>query len=333
MTSPGLYPSAFTRCLSILRLSSPTLLSAPLIGFIPPTSESASFRQKFIKHTLLFFSGEYVMGRIGRGWQLTKVSLGVLNKDKEILLLPILSGIFSVLVFGVIFIPGLLFYVFEETSDLFLFRSEEVSQLFLFLVYFLAYVAMTFVIVYFNAAVIGCARVRLEGGDPTLGDGFRIASKKLPHLFVWALISGTVGLIFRAFRKRMRLLSQLFEWAWGIVTFFVVPVILFENVSVTKSIGRSKDVITKTWGEAFVGRFGMGLLFILFGFLGLVFPIGGYYLYPMTGLAVGIIVAFVYWMILLVIYSAANGVLTAALYRYASTGKIYSDYPAELMQP
>lgn len=273
------------------------------------------------------------MGRIGRGWELTKVSLGVLNKDKEILFLPVLSGIFSVLIFGLIFIPGLLVWVFGETSNLYLFGSEEGNELFIYLFYFIAYVAMTFVLVFFNAAVIGCARVRLEGDDPTLGDGLRIASKKLPQLFLWALISGTVGLVFRAFRKRMRLFSRLFEFAWGLITFFVVPVILFENVSVTKSIGRSKDVITKTWGEAFVGRLGMGVIFFLLGILGLIFPIGGYFINGETGLLVGALILLVYWMILLVIYSAANGVLTAALYQYASKGDIYPDYPSALIKP
>ncbi len=272
------------------------------------------------------------MGRIGRGWQLTKISLGVLNKDREILLLPILSGIFSIIVFGVIFIPGLLFYGFEENSRFALFQNDQVSELFLIVAYFIAYAAMTFVIVFFNSAVIACARIRLDGGDPTLGDGFRAASKKLPQLVAWALISGTVGLIFRALRQRTRFLGRIFEMAWGIITFFVIPVILFENVSVTKSIGRSKDVISKTWGEAFVGRIGMGLIFFAFGILGIGLPVGGYYLAGENGLIVGAIAAFIYWMVLIVIYSAANGVLTAALYRYATTGEVYPDYPAGLMK-
>jgi hypothetical protein len=244
-----------------------------------------------------------------------------------------LSGIFSVLIFGLIFIPGLLFWVFGEASNLYFFKSEDGSAIFIYLFYFAAYVAMTFVLVFFNAAVIGCARVRLEGGDPTLGDGLRIASKKLPQLFLWALISGTVGLVFRALRKRMRLVSQLFEWTGGIITFFVVPVILFEKVSVTQSIGRSKDVITKTWGEAFVGRLGMGVVFVLVGILGFIFPIGGYLLNEETGVLLGVLLLFLYWMILLVIYSAASGVLTTALYQYASTGKIYPDYPTALIKP
>ena len=33
------------------------------------------------------------MGRIGTGWQLTKTSLRVLRKDKELLLFPLLSGL------------------------------------------------------------------------------------------------------------------------------------------------------------------------------------------------------------------------------------------------
>lgn len=38
------------------------------------------------------------MGRISRGWKLTKLSLRVIRKDKEILLLPVLSAAFTLLV-------------------------------------------------------------------------------------------------------------------------------------------------------------------------------------------------------------------------------------------
>jgi len=250
------------------------------------------------------------MGRIGRGWKLAKVSLGVLKKDKEILLLPILSGIFSILVFGLIFIPGFL-------GSSLLFKSEETSQAFIYLSYFLAYVAMTFVIVYFNAAVIGCASIRLGGGDPKLKDGFKVANKKIHVLFLWAIISGTAGLIFRALRNKIRFLGSIFEWVWGIITYFVVPIILFENVSVSKSLSRSNVVISKTWGEALFGQIGMGLYFILLGLPGLLFPLVGYLLFGVTGLIYGLLVFLVYVVVLVVIYSAASGVLTAALYRYA----------------
>ena len=33
------------------------------------------------------------MGRLGRGWQLTKLSFRVIKKDKEILLFPVISGL------------------------------------------------------------------------------------------------------------------------------------------------------------------------------------------------------------------------------------------------
>ncbi len=266
------------------------------------------------------------MGRIGRGWKLAKVSLGVVKKDKEILILPILSGILSTLVFGLIFIPGFL-------GSSLLFESEEASSYFVYFTYFLAYIAMTFVIVYFNAAVIGCASIRLGGGDPKLKDGFRIANKKLHLIFFWAILSATMGLIFRALRNRLRFLGTMFEWAWGIITYFVVPIMLFEKVSVKESIGRSKDIISKTWGEALFGEIGMGLYFLLLGIIGLAFPLVGFIFFATWGLIVGLIAFLVYVIVLMVIYSAADGVLKAALYRYARTGQISEDFPKKLVQP
>jgi len=38
------------------------------------------------------------MGRLATGWQLMKTSLGVLRKDKELLVFPLISGIATLLV-------------------------------------------------------------------------------------------------------------------------------------------------------------------------------------------------------------------------------------------
>jgi len=130
-----------------------------------------------------------------------------------------------------------------------------------------------------------------------------------------------------------RVFASIGEFAWGVLTYFVVPVILFENVSTKKSIKRSGSVIKKTWGEAFFGSIGMGLYFLLYGLIGLVFPLVGYLLFGTTGLIIGLVAFAVYAIVLAVIYSAAGGVLTAALYRYARTGDLYPDYPSDMIQP
>jgi hypothetical protein len=40
--------------------------------------------------------------------------------------------------------------------------------------------------------------IRLEGGDPTVSDGFRIASQRFGTVVGYALISATVGMVLRA---------------------------------------------------------------------------------------------------------------------------------------
>jgi hypothetical protein len=41
---------------------------------------------------------------------------------------------------------------------------------------------------------------------------------------------------------------------------------------------------------------------------------------------IGIVIAVVYWIILGLVFSAAQSVLVAALYRYATTGKVSEDF-------
>ncbi len=101
------------------------------------------------------------MGRIRRGWEMSKVSFGILRQDKELLLFPFLSLLVSGLAWGLLlasifFLDIPFFNQFAENTPLFFG--------FLLLFYFLT----AFVAVYFQAAVVGSAMIRLEGGQPTV---------------------------------------------------------------------------------------------------------------------------------------------------------------------
>jgi hypothetical protein len=80
-------------------------------------------------------------------------------------------------------------------------------------------------------------------------------------------------------------------------------------------------VFKDTWGETFISQFGFGLIFFLAGFLGIIpialgFSVGGVFIW------VGLGIAIAYFIFLFCLSTAAQGVLTAALYRYATTGQI-----------
>ena len=256
-------------------------------------------------------------GRIGSSWELLKNCLTVIRKDKELLMFPILSGILMILI-GLLFVGSIFFAGFAENSPL------------IIVLLFIMYLVLYFIGIYFNTAIIGCATIRLEGGNPTIKDGFRIANKNLRAIACWALIAATVGVILSAIRERAGVLGQivisLIGFAWTMAAFFVIPVYIYENLSVSKAIKRSAHVFKDTWGETFIGYFGLGLILFPLALIGLIPIAVGLYV---DGLLVGFIIALLYWIIIACLGIAAQGVLKASLYRYAITGKVSADIVPE----
>jgi len=262
--------------------------------------------------------------RLRVGWQLTKVSLGVLRKEKGLVLLPFLSLLITGAVWLLFFITILFF---TAPSDVFGFWLFYVG---LAIVYFVTF----FVSIYFNAAVMGAAMIRLNGGDPTISDGLKVARANLGRIAGWALVTATVGLILRAIAERFgfigKIIAGAFGAAWGIVTYLVVPVLIFEKLRPWAAVKRSGSLLRQTWGEAAGGYLSLGAIFVLLALPGLLAPLLGFALAGAIGLAVGLGIAVVYWLILGLVGSAAQSILVTALYRYATTGKLGFGYPENL---
>jgi hypothetical protein len=121
--------------------------------------------------------------------------------------------------------------------------------------------------IFFNAAVVGAATIRLQGGDPTMRDGLRLASSRLGKIAGWAAISATVGLILRSLEERAGFIGDLIIGligvVWGAITFFVVPVLLYEPVGPVEGIKRSAAIFKRRWGEQFTGNVAIGLAMFL----------------------------------------------------------------------
>jgi hypothetical protein len=261
-------------------------------------------------------------GRIGSSWELLKNCLTVIRKDKELLMFPIFSGILMILI-GLTFVGSIFFAGFSE------------HLLLIIVLLFIMYLVLYFIGIYFNTAIIGCATIRLDGGNPTIKDGFRIANKNLRAIVGWALIAATVGIILSAIRERAGILGQivtsLIGFAWTMAAFFVIPVYIYENLPVSKAIKRSAHVFKDTWGETFIGYFGLGLILVPLALIGLIPIAVGFYV---DGLLVGFVIALLYWIIIACLGIAAQGVLKASLYRYAITGKVSADIvPERLLKP
>jgi len=150
----------------------------------------------------------------------------------------------------------------------------------------------------------------------------------MPAILGYALISATVGMIFRWLSERGVLgaiASRLAGMAWNIATFLVVPILVMENVGPVEAVKRSAGLLKKTWGEQIVGNLSIGLVFGLLIFAIILLGIGGVALGVNIDSAPVAIAAAVIATILVLglslISSALSGIYSAAVYNYAVTGE------------
>lgn len=259
--------------------------------------------------------------RLSNSWELIGASARVLRADKELVVFPLISGLALILVSASFFVPFALTGLSSTVSEL----GEAASYVVLFLFYVVQYT----VIFFFNSALVGAAMIRLDGGDPTVGDGLRIAWNRIGAILGYAVIAATVGMILRTARERSGALGRfvigLVGMAWNLATFLVVPVLVTRDVSPIDAIKESAAVLKKTWGEQIVGNAGIGFAFI-FAYLALAaIGVPVIILAITTGQATlivaaiaGVVLAF---LALALVNASLSGIYAAALYRFATTGE------------
>ncbi|MGQ0587809.1 MAG: DUF6159 family protein [Gammaproteobacteria bacterium] len=255
--------------------------------------------------------------RLKFGWNLGTTSLGVVFRDKTLMLFPILSAICGLLL-GAVFAFGIgpeeivaQMHAVETAAD--------VPPLY-YAVGFALYFALAFVAVYFNVALLGAAQQSVAGKDTTVGDGLAVANQHLGKIAAWAVISGTVGVLLGSLEnneKVGRMVRAILGFGWAIITYFVVPVMIFENQSPGAAIARSTGLMKQTWGENVGAQFGVGIVSFLLMLGHIVVCLLGAALIPyaefvlIPALAIGIPVIVLATM-------AAKAVLAVGLYQFAT---------------
>ena len=252
--------------------------------------------------------------KFSRSWDLVKASAAVLRSDKELMLFPVISGLVTLVVLATFLVPMFALRIFADGIGL-------GGVVFGFLFYFVQYSVMIF----FNCALVGAAMIRLDGGDPTVRDGLRIAGGKVVPILGYAAIAATVGMVLRAIQERAgflgRIIAGLIGVAWTLASFLVVPVLVSRDIGPLDAVKESALLLKKTWGENLIGQGGVGLVFGLLFFLLALVGVAAIVAAAMTGSGtlIVLVVALVIAAMLLaaLIQAALAGIYSAALYRYA----------------
>ncbi len=260
------------------------------------------------------------MSRIRNSIELFKSSWNVLSHDKELLVLPVLSSIATLVVAATFLVPLL------ATGGLD--TSEEVSTT-SYAVLFAMYLVLAYVTIFFNAALVSAAHERLTGGDPTLRSALGGAAARAGKILPWAVVSATVSVVLRALEDRAgvvgRIVLALAGAAWAVVTFLVLPIIVIEGLGVGDAIRKSGALFRQTWGENLAAQAGFSII----GFLAALPAIALIVLGALVGGAVlgaAIALAAVWLILLAVVIAALSGIYQTALYHFAVDGRIRSEY-------
>jgi len=183
------------------------------------------------------------MKRIKHSWELIRTSLTILREHKKLFLLFLLS-LLPVSIFILLISVGILA---GQQAGGFL---EMMS--FLYLEFF-----AWFLVIFFNVAFTHGVLILLEGGRSfSIRESLKEALMRMGLIFKWIGFTAVVILLCNCLRwippTTAGVVSNIFNLAWLCATYFIAPVMVFENLTATKALEHSLRVLRKTWMELIV---------------------------------------------------------------------------------
>lgn len=281
------------------------------------------------------------MGKLRASYLLTIEGLELLKKDKQVLLFPVFSALASTVLMVVFCILYLVLGGEFQTNG-----TENSSQNLgsaWYGVLLLTYLFLAFITTFFQAGLTVVVDARINGKSMTFKEGMLAAKSHTEKIFLWSLLSATIGVILSFISERAQWLGKLvavfLSATWGIITFFIVPALVLEEGDVSGAIKSSAATFKKTWGETLIINFSTGLFLTLVAFVGiiifvLVAVLGATFLPTLLAAPffLFLFIPFVVFIVGICVFaSTINSVLRVVLYEYAKTGHMSDTFTPELI--
>jgi len=249
-----------------------------------------------------------LIDRLKMGITLTRDSLSVMRNNPKLAVFPLVSAVAAL-----VFLGAFLGTVF----GLGLANPEGAGLIVLFFVY----LGSTFISTFFAAGLVHETRDAIKhGSEPSLRAGMAGAWEVKEPIFVSSVISATVSIIINMLESSdslpARILATVFSVGWAILTFFVVPVIVFEKPGVGEMFKRSGETFKQTWGETAISLIGVRLIAFLFVVPFLILGVVLFGASPLAGIGrilIGVLTGFL-------VGQTLQGIIKTALYIYATEG-------------
>lgn len=254
--------------------------------------------------------------KVENGWKICDLSLKVLKANKSLVLFPIISGISLVVILTTFFIGlgWLNSWDIENVAS-----NASYNRLFYYLIVFLVYLINYTIVIFFNIALMHCVKLYFEGEEVSISKGIHYSMSRIGYILSWAAFASTVGLILKIIQDNVgklgKIIVGLLGWAWSISTFFVVPIVAYENRSPWDALKESVQMMKKLWGESLTASFSFGL--IQFGALIVMIGVGFLFgfINPFLGIGIGIIG----FVLILATFSTLQSIFVSAVYHKVSS--------------
>jgi hypothetical protein len=178
-----------------------------------------------------------IFTRLSNGWTLSMNSLSVLKENRQLIIFPILSGLSMILIIGS-FLVALLAGAGWEFESI-----RDQGTLYNYMLGFLFYLINYFVVVFFNMALIQCTRDYFNGEKPSIKKGLQFSVSRLGPILSWSLFAATIGFGLKILQENLgwigKIITGIIGVVWSIATFFVVPIIAYENLNPIQAFNRS----------------------------------------------------------------------------------------------
>jgi uncharacterized protein DUF6159 len=263
------------------------------------------------------------MGRIKRGWGLTKKSWALLREHPSLLRFPLYGGVATTLLAILFLGPG--FYLWDED------QLAGAIPIIVIGVYVLSFVGF-----YFSVGLAACADMIFRGQEATVADGLAVSRSRLSQISGWAAVSAAISLVMGLLENQGGTLgtvaARLVGMAWSLITFLAVPVIAIEGTGPFETIKRSATLFRERWGQQITGNIAIGAAVFLLGVLpAIVLIVGGIALWASAAFlgALLVIIGALVLAISLLVSRALSGIFGVALYRYALDGEVVGGFTQE----
>lgn len=277
------------------------------------------------------------MDRFRRSWELGKASWAMLRSNPQFVLFPMVSTVAAVLVAALLGLGG--FLAIPDFSD----RLEAGTSSESFPLYILMVVIIlvgTMITIYFNTALSAAVLQEMDGQESTFKSGLAAANQRKGTIIQWAVISTTVGLILSALRERGGIAGAIASWiggmAWGLATFFVIPVLAARDIGPVDAIKESAGLLRRTWGEQVIGGAGVGLfgfiitlpIFIVAVVIAGVGIVSGSLIVAIPCVAIGLALG----LLAIGVMTSLSAIFRTVVYRWATAHEVAPGYERGLLE-